>query len=134
MTMSTSPFSHRIAAGVVALAAGGALVLTGPAGSAVAPAGSTVTIQADGTDLSGTVRSARTICKDGRNVIVYKQIGARGGGNDVRFAMDTSELDGGVGEWSTGNTGTEGKFYAKVRKNSHCKGDSSPTVRAVRDN
>jgi hypothetical protein len=96
---------------------------------AVAPAASTVTIKAEGTDLSGTVKSARAVCKDGRKVIVFKQKGARGGGDDKKFATDTAESDG---SWNTGNTGTEGKFYAKVRATTQCKGDTSPTIRATR--
>ena len=83
----------------------------------VAPArpprpGRTVTIKAEGTDLSGKVKSPRAACKDDRKVIVFKQVGARGGGNDKRFASDTAESDG---SWNTGNTGTAGRFYAKVR-------------------
>ncbi len=96
---------------------------------AIAPAPTTVTIRADGTDLFGKVSSTRAACKADRKVIVMKQIGTRGGGNDVRFADDTSDSDG---DWNTGNTGTEGKFYAKVRKTTFCRGDTSPTIRATR--
>jgi hypothetical protein len=132
--MNTYPSAllHRIAIGALAASAGSAIVLLGPAGSAVAPATSTVTIQADGTDLSGTVMSPRTACKDGRKVIVIKQIGTRGGGDDIRFASDTAELQDGIGVWSTGNTGTPGRFYAKVKKTDLCKRDTSPTIRATR--
>jgi hypothetical protein len=115
--------------GLTAAVAGGALVLAGPAATAAAPAPSTVTIQAEGTDLFGNVSSSRAVCEADRNVVVYKQIGVRGGGNDIRFAMDTTESDG---DWNTGNTGTEGKFYAKVKKNAQCKADFSPTIRATR--
>ena len=31
-----------------------------------------------------------------------------------------------------GNTGTAGKFYAKVKKTATCKGDTSKTIRATR--
>jgi hypothetical protein len=115
--------------GLAAAAAGGALLLTGPASSAVTLAPSTVTIQAEGTDLFGKVNSTRAVCKSDRNVVVFKQVGARGGGNDIRFAMDTTDSDG---DWNTGNTGTEGKFYAKVKKNSQCRADFSPTIVASR--
>ena len=101
--------------GLAAAASGGALLLAGPAANAAALAPVTVTIQAEGTDLSGTVSSTRAVCEADRNVIVFKQIGTRGGGDDIRFANDTSDSDG---DWNTGNTGTEGKFYAKVKKNS----------------
>ena len=48
-------------------------------------------------------------------------------------ASDTTELSGGVGEWSTGNTGTEGRFYAKVNQKPRCQGDTSPTIRVTAD-
>jgi hypothetical protein len=51
-------------------------------------------------------------------------IPTRGGGDDQKFAHDTASSDG---SWSTGNTGTAGKFYGKVRKTTRCKKDSSPT-------
>ncbi len=115
--------------GLAAAAAGGALLLAGPAATAAAPAPSTVTIQAEGTDLFGNVSSSRAVCEADRKVIVYKQVGVRGGGNDISFASDTTDSDG---DWNTGNTGTEGKFYAKVKRNLQCKGDLSPTVTARR--
>ena len=92
-------------------------------------ADSTVTIRAEGVDLSGKVKSPRQACVTDRKVIVFKQIGTRGGGDDQKFASDTASSDG---SWSTGNTGTPGKFYAKVRKTTMCKKDSSPTIRARR--
>jgi hypothetical protein len=98
-----------------------------------APAATTVTIKAEGTDLSGTVSSSRPArCADGRTVFLIKQVGARGGGDDIRFAMDTAGLQGDVYTWSTGTTGTAGRFYAKVKPIQGCKGDTSPTVRAHR--
>jgi hypothetical protein len=66
-------------------------------------------------------------------VIVFKQIGPRGGGNDINFASDTASLEGGVYRWSTGNTGTEGRFYAKVRPIDGCTGDTSRTIRVQRN-
>ncbi|MFN8194450.1 MAG: hypothetical protein U0R80_09220 [Nocardioidaceae bacterium] len=97
--------------------------------SALAPARSTVTITAEGTDLSGTLSSPRAACVENRKVLVIKQIGARGGGDDQSFASDTADADG---SWNTGNTGTAGKFYAKVKKTARCKADTSPTIRATR--
>ena len=94
----------------------------------------TVTIKAEGTDLSGVVKSPRPKrCAADRLVVVVRQKGARGGGDDVRFATDTASLEGGVYRWSTGNTGTESRFYAKVRHIDGCRGDTSPTIRAVRN-
>ena len=84
-----------------------------------------MTIQAEGTDLFGQVSSTRAACEADRKVIVFKQVGTRGGGDDIRFASDTTDSDG---DWNTGNTGTEGKFYAKVKANTSCERDLSPTI------
>ncbi|KAA1418741.1 hypothetical protein F0U44_09620 [Nocardioides humilatus] len=123
--MFTSPVSRRIAASAIALSTGGAVLLIGPSASAGDRASSTVTISAEGTDLFGHVSSPRSSCKRERPVHVYKQIGTRGGGDDQHFAMDTTDDDG---DWSTGNTGTAGKFYAKVKRTALCKKDLSPTI------
>ena len=121
------------------LALAPALVLGASASSslaaapALAPAKVTVTIKAEGVDLSGEVRSPKpNKCAADRKVIVFKQKGARGGGNDERFATDTTGEQNGKWTWSTGNTGTEGRFYAKVKAKTGCKGDTSPTIRARR--
>lgn len=98
-----------------------------------ARAGVQVTIQVQGTDLSGTVISSRLACIADRTVVVFKQIGPRGGGDDIRFASDTtSVLGSGTASWSTGNTGTPGKFYAVVRRTATCQRAASPTVTASR--
>ena len=130
--MTTSPTSvlRRFAVGGIAVAASGALLATGTSAEAAALAPSTVTIQAEGVDLSGTVSSPNEACLNERKVIVFKQKGKRGGDDDVKFASDTTGSDG---AWSTGNTGTEGKFYAKVRRTATCNVDFSPTVKAVRN-
>lgn len=105
----------------------------GPA-AAAGRAATTVTIRAEGTDLSGVVSSPKpSQCAANRKVLVYKQKGARGGGDDVQFASDTASLSGAAYRWSTGNTGTEGVFYAKVRRTARCKADSSPSIRASRN-
>lgn len=118
---------------VVALAVAAGATISDGAAAAPRRAATTVTIKAEGTDLSGLVKSAKRTCVDGRKVVVFKQIGQRGGGDDVRFASDTSSLAmSGFGEWSTGNTGTAGRFYAKVRRTAACSGDTSPTIRASR--
>jgi hypothetical protein len=110
------------------------LGLGGVAVGAAGDATTKVTIKAEGVDLSGTVSSPKPKkCAAGRHVVVYKQKGTRGGGDDTKFASDTASLSGDDYEWSTGNTGTAGKFYAVVRHITGCKGDSSPTIRAVRN-
>ncbi len=122
--------TRAAAVSFLGLASAAGLALGTAATATAAPTiPSTVSIQAAGTDLSGTVSSSNPACESDRQVLVYKQVGARGGGNDIRFAMDTSDDDG---DWNTGNTGTEGKFYAKVKKTDFCKADFSPTIRATR--
>lgn len=121
---------------IPALAIGVAAGLTTGVGTAAAAgrAATTVTIVAEGTDMSGVVSSPKPLqCAANRQVVVFKQKGARGGGNDVRFASDTASLSAGAYRWSTGNTGTEGKFYAKVRRTAKCKADSSPSIRVSRN-
>ena len=122
---------------VTAVAIGGTVGLTGfvtgGASAAGGDADTTVTIKAEGTDLSGVVKSPRPLrCADERNVVVFKQVGTRGGGDDINFASDTASLNGTRYEWSTGTTGTPGRFYARVRHIDGCKADLSPTIRARR--
>ena len=131
--MSGYRFS-RTATVLLATAAGGALLVTaGSPASALAQAKVTVTIKAEGTDLSGTISSSNPACADNRKVVVFEQIGERGGGDDLRRYSDTTSLNGSVYSWSTGNTGEEGYFYAKVKGTAECKRDLSPTVHAVRN-
>ncbi len=120
-----------VVAATLALPGAGAVAVAAPAPPG--PAAVVVTIKAEGTDLSGEVRSLRLACKSDRTVVVFKQIGRRGGGNDQRFASDTSGLQGGKWVWSTGNTGTEGRFYAKVKARPGCKVAVSKTIRATRN-
>ena len=126
--MSTLTRTASTVLGLAGLLTGGALILAGSA-DASTRAPSTVTIQAEGTDLFGQVSSTRAACEADRKVIVFKQVGTRGGGDDIRFASDTTDSDG---DWNTGNTGTEGKFYAKVKRNTECRADFSPTIIAQR--
>jgi hypothetical protein len=117
----------------LALGFAAGLGTVGAASARSGDASTTVTIQAQGVDLSGTVSSPKPkLCAAGRHVVVFKQIGTRGGGDDQRFASDTADLSGGVATWSTGNTGVAGRFYARVRRITGCQGDTSPTIRAVR--
>ena len=97
------------------------------------PARTTVTIKAQGTDLSGTVSSPKPRkCAANRNVLLYKVKGTKGGGDDQRIASDHAERSGGVYRWSTGNTGIEGRFYAKVKATPSCRAATSKVVRASR--
>ena len=123
-------FTRTAAVSLLGLASAAGLAIGTAATASAAPTvSSTVTIQAEGTDLFGNVSSSNDVCEANRKVTVFKQVGARGGGDDIRFASDTSDDDG---DWNTGNTGTEGKFYAKVKKTDLCKSDLSPTITAHR--
>lgn len=113
-----------------------AVVIAGLSSTASAggppPANTTVTIRAQGTDLSGVVSSPAPVrCAQNRKVHVYKQIGTRGGGNDVHIASDNASLQGSTYRWSTGNTGQAGRFYSKVFPKPGCRGDTSVTIEVV---
>ncbi|UMG91758.1 hypothetical protein [Nocardioides sp. TF02-7] len=125
---------RRAAVGAVAAAtaATGVLAASPAPVDAAAKARVTVTIDSEGTDIFGQIRSKRRACKADRRVLLYLQRGARGGADDELFATDTSEVRNGVGVWETGNLGFEGRFYAKVRGNAQCKPDASPTIRVSR--
>ena len=100
---------------------------------AATKARTTLTIQAEGVDLFGKVKSSKLGCLGDRTVKVYKQKGAaQSPSTDPVIASDTSERVGEHGEWSVGKTGMEGKFYAKTRATLSCTGDTSPTIVARR--
>lgn len=120
----------RFAATVLAVSAATAVIAGTATSAQAAGSRSTVTIQADGTDLSGFVSSTNPACVAGRKVLVFEQIGSRGGGDDVKRYSDTADSNG---SWNTGNTGEEGFFYAKVKATATCARDLSPTVQAVRN-
>ena len=123
----------RMLAAALGTATAAAVLVGVPAADAAGRANNVVTIKAEGTDLSGTVKSARRACKNERKVLLILQRGARGGANDELFASDTTELRNGVGHWNTGNLGFEGKFYAKIKRTPQCKAATSRTVRAIRE-
>jgi len=90
----------------------------------------TVTITAEGTDMSGVVKSPRpALCAADRTVKVFKLVH----GEPHLWATDTTDLEGGRYVWSTGNTGTEGRFFAKVGGKAGCQSDVSPTIRVRRE-
>jgi hypothetical protein len=114
----------------LAVAAVAVALPTGVAAQAAAPAAPvTVTIRAEGTDMSGTVSSTKPLkCAANRTVKVFKLVN----GQPHLWASDTTEKRGAKYVWSTGNTGTEGRFYAKVGAKKGCKMDLSPTIRVQR--
>jgi len=101
------------------------------AADAAAKAPVTVTIQAQGTDLSGVVKSRNPgLCAANRTVKVFKVIN----GENHLFATDTTDGPGNAPyTWSTGNTGQEGTFFAKVNAKPGCRADVSPLITAVRN-
>ena len=106
------------------------LALAGPA-SAAGAAKTTLTIRAQGLDLSGTVQSSRGSCLGNRTIKLYKQQGReQRPGSDPVIATETSERQGDHGEWSTGNTGMRGKFYVRTGKIPGCTAATSKTIRA----
>jgi len=92
-----------------------------------------VTIKAEGTDLSGVVKSPRPKkCAKDRKVTVYRQKGAsQNPATDEKIASDTAGLSGGRYEWSTGNTGMTGRFYARVAPTQFCKKETSRTIKVT---
>lgn len=112
-----------------ALATAAVPLVHATAQAAPARASVTVTIQAEGTDMFGQVKSTRpALCAANRTVKVYKLVH----GEPHLWATDTTDKQGSKYVWSTGNTGTEGRFYAKVGRKPGCKGDVSPTIRVTR--
>jgi hypothetical protein len=120
----------KLLTAVVAITALGGIVPPSNAGGVVA-ADTTVTIQVQGRDFSGYVKSSKPMrCADGRKVTLFKQVGAEQDRSvDQRVASDTASLNGDRYQWSTGNTGQRGKFYARAGKIDGCKPDSSKTLR-----
>jgi hypothetical protein len=117
---------------LAALTAVGMVATIGNA-EAATKARTTLTIQAEGIDLSGKVKSQKLGCLGNRTVKVYKQKGTeQNPATDPVVASDTSERVGSVGVWSTGNTGLEGKFYARTRGTLACTGATSQTIVARR--
>ncbi|MCW2765525.1 MAG: hypothetical protein JWO11_1484 [Nocardioides sp.] len=125
---------RAILAAVSAAALGTAIGATGVTAYAQqAKANVTVTIRAEGADLSGVVKTSNpSVCALERTVWVWKQIGTRGGGDDRKMFSDTVGRQGTKYTWSTGNTGVQGFFYARIGGTPDCKADTSPTVHAVR--
>lgn len=120
---------------LIALAALTAVAMVATSGNADAAtkARTTLTIQAEGVDLSGKVKSSKLSCLGNRMVKVYKQKGTQQSpSTDTVIASDISERVGDHGEWSVGNTGMEGKFYARTRGTLECTGATSTTIVARR--
>lgn len=115
-------------AAVLAVALPTGMAVGVAAGASAPRATLTVTLTAQGTDMSGTVASNKPRkCAANRTVKLYKLIN----GEPHLWASDTTEKQGGKYVWSTGNTGTPGRYYAKVGAKPGCRGDVSPTIRVM---
>ena len=88
----------------------------------------TVTIKAQGVELSGVVKSKKASCAANRKVKVFIMVD----GEPHLFASDTTDSGPAPYDWNTGNTGQEGEFFAKVSAKPGCKADVSPTIVAIR--
>ncbi len=117
---------------LVALTALTITVAPGPV-EAATKAKTTLTIRAEGVDLSGTVQSSKLSCLGERKVKVFKQMGTQQSPQtDPVVASDISDRQGDQGVWSTGNTGKAGKFYARTVGTLECTGANSETILARR--
>lgn len=108
----------------------GAVSFSGMASAGTA-AVTTLTIKAQSGDLSGTIDSPKPKkCARNRNVLVFKQKGEdQDLSVDKKVASDIAGLSGDRYEWSIGNSGLTGKFYAHVKRTPDCKAASSRTVK-----
>lgn len=127
--MATKTF--RIA---LALAICASMWVAGTASAGTARADTKVTIKTNNGDFWGYVYSPRPKrCARDRKITLFKQIGSvQNPSVDTRIGSDTASWNGTRYEWSTGNTGMYGKFYARAGRTLYCKGDTSLTVRSTR--
>ncbi len=106
-----------------------AVLVYTPAASAGPAAPTRVTIKAEGTDIFGFVKSADAqTCADERLINVFKV--TRDG--NKKIGSDTASLNGSRYEWSIGNSGMQGRFFARTGKIPGCAGDRSMTIRVQR--
>ena len=106
-----------------------AAVALGPMGSALGQgkANTKLTIQGGGGLVQGEVKSPNeNACADGRKVLIYKVKN----GNSQKVGSDTATENGGRYQWAKAFEG--GRYFAKVKETSQCKGDSTETVKAGR--
>ena len=132
MTSSDRTTSPKTWAGTLAaialLAVSGAIVHM-PAASAGAVEPTRVTIKAEGTDIFGFVRSPDAdTCADGRTINVFKI--TRDG--NKKIGSDDASLNGGRYQWSIGNPGMQGRFFARAPQIPGCAPDRSETIRVRR--
>jgi hypothetical protein len=129
-TKANTAMEYKVLAILFLVAVALATVALAAPAWAAGTAKTSLTIRAQGLDLSGTVQSARLSCVGNRNIRLYKQKGTEQRPRaDALIATDTSERQGNRGVWSTGNTGMRGKFYVRTGKVPGCSGAASKTIR-----
>ena len=120
----------RLAVLSVALVAAVSLGSTGLARAGTA-AKTIVTIKGPNGDFQGKIKSQDPGCLGDRIVRLFMSDSADGPFERTGNS-DTSQQQGGVGEWSLGNTGLrDGFFYAKAKATPACKGGKSRVLELV---
>lgn len=125
--MSTPGVPSGVAIAGVGIIAAAALALAAEnAGSS--PARTSVTITTDRSTASGTVQSPKPACRDARAVLLLRQVGAKGGDNDVVVATAVTQQRHGVDVWSAEGVDPEVRFYARVLATPTCRAAMSPVT------
>ena len=118
-----------LAIAVLAMCGAVAITAVASAGGAGGRIVTKVTIKAEGTDLFGYVKSDdEQLCAADRKVKVFRVKR----GDKEKIGTDNAQANGNRYQWSLGNTGLYGRFYAKVARTPDCGGDESRTIRVAR--
>jgi len=122
---------RKLSIGAAGLAACGAFAMGGVAIAGGGPAATAVSIKVDGSDYHGFVASTKpNKCADDRKIVLYKKLGAhQNPQNDEKINTDRAEKQGDRYRWDTGNTGSNGKHYARAKKIEGCRADNSRTLK-----
>jgi len=121
MQLRARVFAGTAAAAILALG-----LASGQAG-ARGQANTKLTIQGGGGLVEGEVKSPNeNACADGRKVLIFKVKN----GDSERVASDIATQNGDRYQWARAFDG--GRYFAKVKPNDQCKGDTTKTVAAGR--
>ena len=104
----------------LALTAAASAAMAGPAQGATS---SSISIQTQTSGVFGFVKSSKSSCHSGRKVTVYRQVK----GPDKKAGSDTAQPNQDGSQYSVALS-RAGKYYAKVKATSKCKGKTSKTV------
>lgn len=115
----------RVIGGTAAVAVLALGLASGEAG-ARGQAKTKVTIQGGGGLVQGEVQSPdENNCANQRKVLIFK---VKNNGNSEKVASDRATENGDRYQWARAFEG--GKYFAKVKPTSQCKGDVTKTVKA----